>query len=196
MKLLFHPLIIPFYAFCLMCEMERQSYSPDLSRTLYMVVFVFTVFVLFPHITKFQFSIKKTDALWDIEADTKTKIQYACILTGGYLAVSYMLESVEFFNTAGAENIFTVFIIPLWLNVIPAKTNYAAPLFIGALSGFILIIGYKAGTDTFWPFVISLLIFSVCAMYRIDKENEKFSHHIYGFLVGAAQAAGIFLILK
>lgn len=196
MKLLIHPLIIPFYAFCLMYEMERQTYAPDLTASVYMTLFIFTVFVIFPFVTKFQFSMQKADALWDKDTDIKTRVQYACILTGGYLAASYMLESIEFFNTAGAENIFTVFILPLWLNVFPAKENYAAPLFTGSLSGLVPVIGYKAGTDTFWPFVISLLIFSLCAMYRIDKDNAKFSHQIYGFLLGAGQAAAIFLLLK
>ncbi|MEE3447754.1 MAG: hypothetical protein VZQ51_03985 [Bacteroidales bacterium] len=196
MKLLIHPLIIPFYAFCLMYELERQTYAPDLTAAVYMSLFIFTVFVIFPYVSKFQFSAKKADALWDTDADIRTRIQYACILTGGYLAASYMLESIEFFNTMGAENIFTVFILPLWLNVFSAKDNYAASLFSGSLSGLIPVIGYKAGTDTFWPFVISLLIFSLSTMYRIDKEKAKFSHSIYGFFIGATQAAAIFLLLK
>jgi hypothetical protein len=170
------------------------------------------VFVIFPYVSKFQFSLSKPDALWDFDAGVRYRVQYACVLTGGYLAASYMLESVEFFNTAGGENIFTVFIIPLWLNVLSAggfrevfpkrkkcflaKLNSAPPVFSGALSGFVLMTGYRSGTDTFWPFVISLLIFSFGAMYGIDKREEKFQHHVYGFFIGVIQSFGVFILLK
>ncbi|MBQ9213500.1 MAG: hypothetical protein IJ150_06140 [Bacteroidales bacterium] len=212
MKLLIHPLIMPFYAFCLMCEMERQSYATDLSKTIYMTIFVFIVFVLFPFITKFQFSPKHPDGLWDIESDFRTRLQYALILSAGYLGLTWAVEEMGFFNTTGYKNIFTVFITPLVLNIFsgegfrqcfPQKENFfltkfniAQPTFIGALSGFCLLIGYKAGTDTFWPFVISLLIFTLSAIYCIDKRQEKYQHHIYGLLFGCTQAAIILLLIK
>jgi len=193
-----------------MCEIERQSYAIDPAVTVYMLFFVLAVFVLFPYFTKFQFSKQKPDALWDITADLKTRLQYALILTGGYTVFSYMTEQIDFFNAVAKIPLFSVYILPLWLNVFSgggfltvfqkrqnfflAKINIAQPAFCGSLSAFVLMTGYKEGMDTFWPFVISLFIFSAAAFYRVDRENEQFSHHLYGFFLGAAQAAAVFFI--
>ena len=210
MKILIHPLIIPFYAFCLMCEIERQSYALEPWKTLYMLLFVLAVSVVFPYLTRFQFSDKKPDALWDTSAGLKSRLQYAFILTATYMVFSYMIEETDFFNAASKIPLFSVFIIPLWLNVLSgggflkifpkrgnfffAKINLAQPTFSGSLSVFVLMTGYKEGIDTFWPFVISLLIFSAASSYRITRENEQFSHHLYGFSFGAVQTAVLFLV--
>ncbi|MBQ3691165.1 MAG: hypothetical protein II937_15050 [Bacteroidales bacterium] len=212
MKFFIHPLIIPFYAFCLMTEFERQSYSLDITAMIQLMLVMFLTLVLFPYLTKFQFSFSKPDALWDIAAGFQVRLHYALGLTIFYLVLSYMIDYIKFFNTWGSKYIFVVYVLPVWINIFSgagflhffkkwprcflAKVNFAQSAYFGALCGFIVIFGYKAAIDTFWPFVIALLLFSISSMYLINNRLQKFSHHLYCYVLGLIQAVIILVLCQ
>ena len=211
-----HPLMIPFYAFWLMMEIERQSYSLDLLKNAMLLLVMFIVIVLYPYIFKFNFSFKSTDGLEDIEADFRTRITFALYLSVFYVVFSVLINHLstqhDCFYTWGFKCVFYIFLCPLWVNIFSGNAfkqifpkhqnlflgniNVAPGAFVGALSGLILMLGYNEGLDTFWPFIISLLIFGASGMYYVSKYSQRFSFHFYAYLFGFLQSAIIVLIMK
>lgn len=228
MKFFIHPLIIPFYSFCLMAELERQSYAIAIKPLLIMLGVMFVVLVLYPYFTRFSFGAGKDevryDGLFDVDASLRTRAIYAFTLTSFYIAYAFMVDYIsnmgsEFgssiyanFQLWGYKYLFYLFLAPLWVNLLSgkgfvtifpkyenfflAKINVAPSAYIGTMAGLILMLGYRSGNDTFWPFVIALWLFAFSCMYHVNKNFQRFSYHSYSFLFGIVQAVLILSFCK
>jgi hypothetical protein len=203
MKRLLHPLAMPFYSFALFIELERQSYSiqfaPVAMLVVMMVCMIMLAILIVQNTTKSESKTKST--LSNNDATIASKITEASLLSVAYIVATYQITQHLSFYTWGAHCIYITYILPTWLNILsgkslstlkpnmqgkyPSDNNIAPPAYIGTLTGFTIMIGHKTSADTFWPFTISLLLFTLWATFC---NKTKLSHSIYSYLLGTTQS--------
>ena len=205
---------MPLYTFVLYLEIERQSYVVD-----YKAMIIQQVLLLAAMICASLLPYRRTNGkcpLTDIHSPISAKIITAIALIILFVTTTLAIRAYRTY-TWGASFILTIYILPTLLNIASgdaaaqisqrladtfvAKCNAAPPAYIGALSAFTIIIGYKTSADTFWPFVISLLMIALYATFHKDDDetpsDETQPHHaplIYWYGIGMVQATLLMLI--
>ena len=209
MKLLLHPLAMPIYTFALYLEIERQSYVVNYIAALVAEGMLLLLMLLSDRMLQTQ--KKSGSPLVNVQSAAGARVAMAVSNTIVFVTITFIIKRMGLY-TWGSPYILLIYIVPSWLNIISgaaaaqisgrlassfaAKSNAAPSAFIGALSGFTIMIGYKTGTDTFWPFVITLLMFTLSAMFPYNDTETRHSHQIYWYITGAAQAVAIMLLGK
>lgn len=190
-NILTHPLSIPVYTYALFVEMERQSYVLNAAQLLMALMLV--IFMVLGHMLISDINKGKTDSSLSLPESSKTKktISVAILSTAFILTTLTALFYVPFY-TWGAYLVFAIFILPSLL-MLSGKTLLSAGN-CGAMSGFTIVIGYKTSTDTFWPFVISLFIFTITVYLNTGKNNTSFSNQAIAYAAGILQAIFIMFI--
>ena len=188
-------------------EIERQSYVVN-----YTVMIIQQVLLLSAMVCANLLSYRRTQGkspLIDIHSPISAKITTAIALTLVFVTTTLSINAART-NTWGATFILTIYIIPTLLNIISGdaaaqisqklsgsfltKCNAAPAAYIGALSAYTIIIGYKTTADTFWPFVISLLMIALHATFcrnSDDETNSNTSYQLYWYAIGIIQATAI-----
>ena len=210
MKLLLHPLAMPIYTFALYLEIERQSYVVDYISMIWLQASLLTMMLLVCYLSCRNF--KDQSPLLNIHSTPLAKVILAIAMTAVYLFITFCFV-VKRTNTWGASFTLLIYVIPTWLNIISgdaaarmfpsasdsffARCNAAPPAYIGALSGYTIMIGYKTSADTFWPFVISLLMITLyatfCSKPADDTDNTdkntppSAAPQLYWYGIGIAQ---------
>ena len=209
MKLLLHPLMMPIYTFVLYLEIERQSYVVDYKAMILQQVLLLSAMICASLLPTWRTQIKSP--LVNIHATISARI-IAAIALALVLVTSTIAILAYRTNTWGATYILTIFLLPTFINIISgdaavqisqrlantflAQSNAAPTSYIGALSGFTIMIGYKTSADTFWPFVISLLMIALYTTFIYDDDNEQPSRapQMYWYAIGMAQAVLLMMI--
>ncbi len=209
MKLLLHPLAMPIYTYALFMEIERQSYVFHYMSAIVAAIILLLLFVLADRMTRVPKQCGSP--MVNIQSPLVPRIAIAISITISLVVITFIIKSMNLY-TWGSQYILLIYILPAMLNIISgaataqiserlshtfaAKGNAAPPAFIGALSGFTIMIGYKTGIDTFWSFVISLLMFTISTMIDNNDHETKSNHHFYWYAAGAAQAVAILYLVK
>ena len=207
MKLLLHPLAMPLYTFLLYMEIERQSYVVDYTSVIWLLASLLLSLLLANLLTYWNMQGKST--LTDIHSPISAKIITAVAILISFAAATFALVALGTY-TKGAKAVLMIFVLPTLLNItsgdaaarmLPrlsgtfvARSNAAPASFIGALSGFTIMIGYKTSADTFWPFVISLLMIALhTTLHKTDDENMPRSNaaQLYWYTIGITQAVAL-----
>ncbi|MCR5456276.1 MAG: hypothetical protein K6F33_14945 [Bacteroidales bacterium] len=204
MKLLLHPLAMPIYTYALFMEIERQSYVFHYMSAIVAEIILLILFIMSDRIIRIP--KQGGSPLVNIQSPIGARIAIAISITITLVTVTLIIQRMSLY-TWGSQYILLIYIMPAILNIMSgaatvqistrlAKTfaaqgNAAPPAFIGALSGFTIMMGYKTGIDTFWAFVISLLMFTLSTMTYTSDSETKSNHHFYWYVAGAAQAAAI-----
>ncbi len=198
---------MPIYTFMLYLEIERQSYVVD-----YKMMIIQQVLLLSAMVCSNLLSYRRTQGkspLTDIHSPISAKITTAIALIIVFVTSTLSINTLRT-NTWGDTYILAIFIIPTLLNIVSGdaaaqisqklsdtfitKSNAAPPAYIGALSGYTIIIGYKTTADTFWPFVISLLMMALHATFCHDTDHDNNSNaapQLYWYAIGIVQATAI-----
>ncbi len=199
---LFHPLLIPIYAFTFYIELERQSYSIELIQVLMIAALAVCSSWLITLLSN-DFCGRRqeqSDPLINIQAGILPRLIVAAGHTISYAVLYIMTSKMQSAYNWGAGCVFPIFILPMWLNVFsgkglsamfpkmegrfPANICLAPGAFLGTLSGFTIALGHKNSADTFTLFTISMLITAIVAHHHIAKHNGQLSHILYGYLAG------------
>ena len=209
LRLLLHPLVMPIYTFALYLEIERQSYVVDYKIMIIQQVLLLAAMVCASLLPTWRTQMKSP--LVNIHATIGSRIIAAIALTIVFTTSTLAINAYRT-NTWGAPFILTIFIFPTLVNIMSgeaaahisrrlantflARSNAAPPAYIGALSGFSIIIGIKTSSDTFWPFVISLLMIALQATFHKDDGETPPSHapQMYWYAIGLAQAVLLMMI--
>ena len=207
MKLLLHPLAIPLYTFLLYMEIERQSYVVDYMSVIWLLALLLLSMLcanMLPY-----WSTQGKSPLVDVHSPILAKTVTAVAMIISFVTATIAINALGTY-TKGAKAILPIYIFPTILNIMSgdaaariaprlsgtlvAKCNAAPASFIGALSGFTIMIGYKTSTDTFWPFVISLLMIALRAtLHKTDDENTPQTNtaQLTWYIIGIAQAVAL-----
>jgi len=204
MKLLLHPLAMPIYTFALYLEIERQSYVVNYVSAIVAEAMLLLLMLLSDRML--QTPQKDGSPLVNVRSTAGARIAMAISNTIVFVTITFIIKRMGLY-TWGSPYTLLIYIVPTWLNIFSgaateqisarlsrsfaAQGNAAPSAFIGALSGFTIMIGYKTGTDTFWPFVITLLMFTLSAMFPYNDTETRHNHQIYWYIAGAAQAVAI-----
>ena len=210
MKLLLHPLVMPLYAFLLYMEIERQSYVFDYKAVLWLTLMLAASFACVHQLT-YQRNEGRSP-LTDLHSSLTVRIINAAALLVIIGVTTFSIIALRTY-TWGARHVLTIFILPTLLNIISgdatarfssrlaktffAKCNAAPSTFIGAFSAFTIIVGSKTGIDTFWPFVITLLMMALRATF-INSDDDGTTNdtaaQIYWYAIGIIQAVALMLL--
>lgn len=209
MKLLLHPLAMPIYTFALFMEIERQSYVIKYETAIIAFLMLLTLMILTDQILKKN--SQEGSPLVNIQSPLGPRIAIAASITTTLIATTFIIKKMGLY-TWGSQYILLIYIIPAILNItsgaataqiserlsqtFTAKNNAAPGAFAGALSGFTIMIGYKTGTDTFWAFVITLIIHTLSTITYENKNEQTYKHQTIWYIAGATQAAAIMYIGK
>ena len=198
------------YAYALYMEIERQSYVLNYKEVLWLLGLLTASFISLHYVTH-----QRADGhppLTDVHSPLKVKIINTTLLILVLSATTFSIIALRTY-TWGAKYVLTIFILPALLNIMSgdataaistrlsktfvAKCNAAPPTFIGALSAFIIMTGYKTGIDTFWPFAISLLMMALRATFinsDDDQTPNSTAAQLYWYAIGIIQATALMLI--
>ena len=187
-----YPFLMPFYAFSVFYGMERQAYYYSVETSLYYYSFVFLLLVIIPLYVCYLF--KKVDvfsSVSPVKTSARVSVILAMLLSNVFLCLVMRKEN---FSSYGVFAIFQIFIALSVICVIQFKRFLINPfsLFCGGLSGFVILLGHITGADVFWPFCISVLVFSVAAFARMSIEQLPFNKLVAGYFVG--MAVGVLLM--
>ncbi len=201
MKLLLHPLVMPVYTLALYMEIERQSYVINYTVAFGSVVMLILLMLL-SEIT-FRSQHKYSSPFANVESKAMPRITMALSVAIVLTTITFVITSTKPY-TWGAKYILIIYILPSLFNIFSgaaagqiskrldntfaAKSNAAPPAFIGALSGFTIMIGYKTGIDSFWTFVITLLMFTLQSASADRTINKP---QIIWYTAGLMQSAAI-----
>jgi len=206
MRILTHPAMIPILAYAFIIELERQSYSINLSYVLMIIAYAAAMLWICDFFVNRMCRKNNTEnhPLTHYLTPLKPRILVAAAFTLIFACLTIATQKVEYIYTWGDKFIFSLFIVPTWLNVmsgegikriIPSagntfisKINVAPSGYIGTLSALVINVGYKTGIDTFWPFVITLLLFTLEAFFSMRQSGVGFRGPIFCYLIGFAQA--------
>lgn len=204
MKLLLHPLMMPLYTFLLYMEIERQSYVINYKTALIVLLIGIILTLLAALIIR---KICGKMPFVDVNSSIKDNIKAYLIIVVVNLIITIGIYAINT-CTWGVRFITEIYLLPLYINTLSgnsasqlseklsqtffSKCTAAPPASIGALSGYTIIIGYKTCADTFWPFVITLLMITLQATYNNmppdDETPQNNTGQIFWFIFGAAQA--------
>ncbi|MCQ2251570.1 MAG: hypothetical protein MJZ66_10755 [Bacteroidales bacterium] len=212
MRFLTHPAMIPLLSYAFIIELERQSYSINISYVLMIVAYAGAMLWICDFFVNRM--CRKADTvnrpLTHYLTPLKPRLLVAAMFTVIFTCLTVATQRVEYIYTWGDKYIFSLFILPTWMNVLSgegirtlipstsdtfiAKTNIAPAAYIGALSALVIMVGYKTGNDTFWPFVITLMLFTLEAHFSMKESGGGFLGPIFSYLLGSIQAFIIMFI--
>ena len=204
LKLLLHPLVMPIYTLALYYEIERQSYVVDYAKVIWLEVMLMLSMICINFLT-YQHTDGKSP-LTDIHSSLSARIINATTLIIIYAITTFSIYAYRPY-TRGYIHVMMIYVIPTLLNIFSgdaaskisnrlastffSRCNAAPPAFIGALSGFTIMIGYKTSADTFWPFIISLLMMALHATfcnYNDEDSKSNAAPQLYWYAIGIMQA--------
>jgi len=195
---------MPLYTFALFLELERQAYVVDYKIAIGAQLMLLSLLILSGLSIRAPRQIGAP--LVSIHSPRAARIAIAASLVIVFGATTLIISAMGAY-TWGSRYILIIYIIPTILNIISgdaagqtmprltetliSQSNAAPPAYLGALSGFTIIIGHKTGYDTFWPFVITLLMFTLHATFCTDHTERSPQSQLLWYVTGAAQAAAI-----
>ncbi len=160
---------------------ERQSYVIDYTKILVQYGMVIAIAI----ISLFTMRMEKMQTL-------KERITAATCMVAAYIGAAYVLQMPGLgLYTWGVIYTMIIYIIP---TIILTFCDSAPAAHIGALAGYAAIVGFKTGTDTFWPFVITLLMLALHSTFTTPNDQKHLKSDLLFFIIGIAQAIGIMAI--
>ncbi len=204
--------MVPLLSYAFIIELERQSYSINLSYVLMIVAYAGAMLWICDFFVNRMCRKANTinRPLTHYLTPIRPRILVASVFTVIYAFLTMATNHVEYIYTWGGKYIFSLFILPTWMNIFSgrgistimpstentfiAKTNIAPEAYIGSLSALVINVGYKTGNDTFWPFVITLMLFTLEAFFSMRESGVGFRGPIFCYLLGIIQAFIIMFI--
>ncbi len=182
LSVLTYPFLMPFYAFTVFYGTERQAYYYSVFSSLYYYFFVLLLVVLIPFYVMYMAKIKD---VFSGESSLRSKILIAASMVGSYV-LGYFVMRNENFSSHGVLAIFQLFIILAAISPLDFNKFHLHPygLFCGGLSSFVVLLGKISGADVFWAFVVTVLVFSICAFARMQIEKTPFTRLLVGYATG------------
>jgi len=182
LSVLTYPFLMPFYAFTVFYGTERQAYYYSVWSSVYYYFFVLLLVVLIPSYVMY---IAKIKDVFSGESPLRSKILITAAMIGSYILGFYVMRN-ENFSSHGVLSIFQLFAILSAISLLDFNKFHLHPygLFCGGLSSFVVLIGKISGADVFWTFVVTVLVFSICAFARMHIEKIPFTRLLIGYVTG------------
>lgn len=182
LSVLTYPFLMPFYAFTVFYGTERQAYYYSVLSSVYYYFFVLLLVVLIPSYVMY---IAKIKDVFSGESPLRSKILITAAMIGSYVLGFFVMRN-ENFSSHGVLSIFQLFAILSAISLLDFNKFHLHPygLFCGGLSSFVVLIGKISGADVFWTFVVTVLVFSICAFARMQIEKIPFTRLLIGYVTG------------
>lgn len=185
-----HPLLIPLYVVFLIFNIDSVFSLIPVGSKLYCYIITIFALLLMPVLSLPLF--KRFKLIHSYELDLKQEIVYPVLVAVGFAFVGFWLIG-RFPYTNIIQQLYLVLIILLsGFSIITLRWKMSMHMTgMGALCGFLLILGLKYLGDVRYIFMLMLMLSGLLASCRLYLEKHTPAQIYAGFLFGCCFVVGI-----